>query len=288
MMRIIRTIPEMQEASLQLRREGKLIGFVPTMGFLHEGHLSLMRIAREKSDALVTSIFVNPTQFGPGEDLGAYPRDLPGDEALCEREGVDIIFYPSQEEVYAPDHTVYVVEDDLSNALCGLSRPVHFRGVLTVVAKLFHIVLPDLAVFGKKDTQQFRLIEQMVRDLNFPIRVLSGPIIREPDGLAMSSRNKYLSPTEREDATSLYAALQEVESLYADGERDAGVLQQSIRQRIGQTSSRRIDYVEVVDYQTLKPVQEIQREVLVALAVFFGNARLIDNTLLHSPPNTTL
>lgn len=279
-MRLIHTRSDMQAASLRYQREGTVVGFVPTMGFLHEGHLSLMRIAREKSDTLVTSIFVNPTQFGPNEDFDTYPRDLPRDESLCEQEGVDILFCPSPDEVFTSDHSVYVVEDQLSGALCGLSRPDHFRGVLTVVAKLFHLVLPDVAVFGKKDIQQLRLIEQMVHDLNFPVRVLAGPVVREPDGLAMSSRNKYLSETERCEATSLYASLRHAEDLFADGERDANNLQQSIRKGIGENASRRIDYVDIVDYRTLRPVQHIERETLVALAVYFGQTRLIDHIVL--------
>jgi len=193
-MKIIHTPEEMQQAAQALRREGKTIGFVPTMGFLHEGHLSLMRIAREAADVVVSSIFVNPTQFGPNEDLDAYPRDFERDEKLCREAGVDLLFYPSSENMHLAGHSVWVNEESLTGVLCGAARPGHFRGVCTVVAKLLNMVLPDLMVLGEKDAQQLRVLHRMVRDLNFPVEIVSGPIVREADGLAMSSRNKYLSP----------------------------------------------------------------------------------------------
>ena len=206
-MDIIRSPKEMQCRALELKREGRIVGFVPTMGFLHEGHLSLMRIARKRCDVLVASIFVNPTQFGPDEDLDAYPRDFGCDESLCEEEGVDLVFYPEPATMYAADASVWVDEVSLSTGLCGAAREGHFRGVCTVVAKLFNLVLPDLAVFGEKDAQQVRIIERMVRDLDFPVEIVRGPIVREPDGLAMSSRNKYLSGQQRKNALCLRRSL---------------------------------------------------------------------------------
>ena len=280
-MRTIDSPREMQEAALAFKRDGKRIGFVPTMGYLHEGHLSLMRLARPKCDILVASIFVNPTQFGPNEDFNTYPRDIAHDTHLCEAVGVDVIFYPTPPQMYARDHTVYVVENYLSAGLCGGSRPIHFRGVLTVVAKLFNVVQPDLAVFGQKDAQQFRLIQQMTRDLHFPIEILAGPIIREPDGLAMSSRNAYLSPTERGEAVRLSRSLQRAEELFARGERWVDVYRQEMEAVIRGAPSARIDYIEIVDLQSFQPVSRIDAPTLVAVAVLFEKARLIDNTILR-------
>jgi len=279
-MQIIRSTTEMQDASAQLRRDGKRIGFVPTMGCLHEGHLSLVRIAREQSDLVVVSIFVNPTQFGPNEDLEAYPRDFGRDEELCRDEGVDIIFYPSADEMYSRDASVVVGEDKLSLGLCGAARPGHFQGVLTVVAKLFNIVLPDVAVFGQKDAQQLRVIQQMTRDLNFPVEIVPGPIVREPDGLAMSSRNSYLLPEERDDALCLRRALDLAEKTYADGERDASALKQAMLDLLSGVQRAEVDYVEIVDWDTLQPVEQLEGPALVALAVKVGKPRLIDNTIL--------
>lgn len=281
-MRIIDSPREMQETALALKREGKRIGFVPTMGYLHEGHLSLMRIARPKADVLVTSIFVNPTQFSPHEDLEQYPRNRERDTRLCREIGVDIIFYPTPVQMYAPDHTVYVVENHLAAGLCGSSRPIHFRGVLTVVAKLFNVVQPDVAVFGQKDAQQFRLIQSMTADLNFPVEVVGGPIIREADGLAMSSRNEYLSAQERKEAVCLHRALERAEALFARGERWADVYRQEMEAIILSTSpSARVDYIEVVDWDTFQPLIRIEKETLVALAICYEKARLIDNTILR-------
>ena len=278
-MKIIRTPEEMQQAAQALRREGKTIGFVPTMGFLHEGHLSLMRIAREKAGMVVASIFVNPTQFSPDEDLDAYPRDFERDEKLCREEGVDLLFYPSPSTMHLADHSVWVDEEGLTGVLCGAARPGHFRGVCTVVAKLLNMVLPDFMVLGEKDAQQLRVLRRMVRDLNFPVEILSGPIVREGDGLAMSSRNKRLSPTERAEAVCLFQGLEKAKALFAEGERDAEVLKREIREIIEQTSGD-IDYIEIVDDETFQPVEVVSRPARVALAVNFFGARLIDNAVL--------
>ena len=280
-MQIIQSPVEMQCVALQLRREGHAIGFVPTMGFLHEGHMSLIRLARKESDTCVVSIFVNPTQFAPGEDLSRYPRNFERDEALCRAEGTDIVFYPSAEQMYRPDHSVTVVEESLSRGLCGASRPGHFRGVATVVAKLFNQVLPHVAVFGEKDAQQLRVIRRMVRDLDFPVRIIPGPIVREPDGLAMSSRNVYLSPYERQEALCLRRALDRAEALFAGGERQTVRLKEALSAVLAGAPSARMDYIELVDDATLAPVSEIRAPCLVALAVFIGKTRLIDNTVLR-------
>jgi len=280
-MEIIQNPSMMQDHALTLKRQGTTIGFVPTMGFLHEGHLSLMRDARGKCDILVVSIFVNPTQFGPNEDLDAYPRDFDRDEALCEHEGVDIVFYPEPGNMYLPEASVWVDETTLSAVLCGASRPGHFRGVCTVVAKLFNIVQPDLAVFGEKDAQQLRIIERMVRDLNFPVQIVRGPIVREPDGLAMSSRNKYLSDTQRTDALCLSHALRIAKELVRKGERSASVIRQAMCDLIEQIAGARIDYIEFVDDKTLVPVVRMDRTTLVAMAVKIGAIRLIDNAILE-------
>ncbi|HBF69599.1 MAG TPA: pantoate--beta-alanine ligase, partial [Thermotoga sp.] len=220
-MKIIETIEEMKKFSEEMREKKKTIGFVPTMGYLHEGHLSLVRRARDENDVVVVSIFVNPTQFGPNEDYERYPRDFERDRKLLEKENVDCIFHPSVEEMYPPDFSTYVEETKLSKNLCGRSRPGHFRGVCTVVTKLFNIVKPHRAYFGQKDAQQFRVLRRMVRDLNMDVEMIECPIVREPDGLAMSSRNVYLSPEERQQALSLYQSLKIAENLYLNGERDA-------------------------------------------------------------------
>lgn len=271
----------MQREALDLRRAGRRIGLVPTMGALHEGHLSLVRLAREHADVVVVSIFVNPTQFGPAEDLAKYPRDFERDEKRCREAGADIVFYPSAGDVYAPGHSAWVSEDKLSAGLCGRSRPGHFRGVCTVVAKLFNLVLPDVAVFGEKDGQQLRVIERMVRDLNFPVRIVRGPTVREPDGLAMSSRNRFLSPDERRQALCLRRALDRAEELYRGGERGADRIAAAMHDVIAREPAARADYVEIVDDATLEPVTRLERPALVALAVFVGKTRLIDNTVLR-------
>ena len=277
-MKIIETSEEMQDQVLKLKRAGKTIGLVPTMGFLHEGHLSLMRLAREQCDVLVVSIFVNPTQFGPNEDLDAYPRDFDRDEAFCEKEGVDFLFYP--DSLYFPDASVWVDETSLSNGLCGADRPRHFRGVCTVVAKLFNLIQPDLAVFGEKDAQQLRVIERMVRDLNFPVKILRGPIVREPDGLAMSSRNKYLSPQQRIDARCLKRALDRVQQRCEEGEQSVAVLRKAMEDLILPLENTTIDYIEFVNDETCGTVEKAKGRILIALAVKFGRTRLIDNRFL--------
>ncbi len=280
-MQIIHSPEEMQQQSLQLRQDGRAIGFVPTMGFLHEGHLSLIRLVRPKSDVVVVSIFVNPTQFAPTEDLSRYPRDFERDEALCQSEGTDLLFYPKADEMYPPGHSVYVEEETLSRGLCGASRPGHFRGVATVVAKLLNLVQPHYMVLGEKDAQQLRVLQRMVRDLNFPVRIIPGPIVREPDGLAMSSRNVYLSPSERGQAPCLRGALDRAEALFKQGERRSSILKEAVRAVISRHPAARIDYIELVDDQTLSPVEVLEKDSLLALAVFIGKTRLIDNTVLR-------
>jgi pantoate--beta-alanine ligase len=278
-MKIIHTPVEMQKTAQALRREGKTIGFVPTMGYLHAGHLSLVDAARSIAEVVVVSIFVNPTQFGPNEDLDAYPRDFERDEKLCREAGVDLLFYPTPENMYLPEHSIWVDEELLSGVLCGASRPGHFRGVCTVVAKLLNIVLPDAMVLGEKDAQQLRILRRMVRDLNFPVQVIPGPTVREADGLAMSSRNKYLTPAERKEAVCLFQSLEKAKALRASGELDAEAIKAAIRAVIEQTSGR-VDYIELVDDETLRPVQTLEKPALAALAVRFSGARLIDNAVL--------
>jgi len=279
-MKIIHSVADMQAEAEALRRSGQTIGFVPTMGYLHEGHLSLLRIARKRADVTVMSIFVNPTQFGPNEDLERYPRDFERDERLAREEGCDILFYPSTEEMYPYPYRTYVVVEEITHVLCGKSRPTHFRGVTTIVAKLFNIVKPHFAVFGQKDAQQVIVIKQMARDLNFNLDILTGPIVREPDGLAMSSRNAYLSADERKDALNLYKSLTEAKRLIEAGERDALKIKNAIERILRQGKSVRTDYIEIVDTTNLKPVEKIQGDVLIALAVFVGKTRLIDNIQL--------
>ena len=270
----------MQQRSHELRRQGKTIALVPTMGYLHEGHLSLVRIGRERADDLVVSIFVNPTQFGPGEDLEDYPRDLERDLALLAKEGVDAVFAPGTDAVYGPGFQTYVKLDALPLHLCGLSRPVHFKGVATVVCKLFNMVLPHLAVFGEKDFQQLVVIRRMAADLNFDIDIVGGPIVREADGLAMSSRNTYLSGAEREAAGALYQALAEARGLAAAGTRDAGRLIAAAQKIISARPEARVDYISIVSPDTLEAVDPVDRPARMALAVKIGRTRLIDNMAL--------
>lgn len=271
----------MQEKALGWRREGVTVGLVPTMGYLHEGHLSLIRIARSAAEKVVVSLFVNPTQFGPDEDLDRYPRSVQRDLDLCKQEGVDVVFLPSSGSMYADDASVTVREETLSAGLCGRSRPVHFTGVLTVVAKLFNLCLPDVAVFGEKDAQQIRLIRRMVRDLNFPVRVLSGPIVREADGVAMSSRNANLSPEARARAPVLQRALQAIENARGAGETSAEKLRAVAEEVLAVADPGELDYLEIVDDETLQPIATLgERKVLVAIAVQFPGARLIDNRVM--------
>ncbi len=279
-MQVIRTTAEMASWAMQARKNGQRIGFVPTMGYLHAGHLSLVDLARRRSDRVVLSIFVNPTQFLPGEDIAVYPRDIVRDEALCRKAQVDVIFLPAAAEMYAADHSVMLDEDRLSSGLCGASRPGHFRGVITVVAKLFNIVMPEVAVFGQKDAQQVRVIQRMVRDLNFPVEVVVGPIIREPDGLAMSSRNQYLTPEQRREALCLRRALDKAESLFAGGERRSDELRKGMLEVVRAAPMAVVDYIEIVDDETLLPLAAIDRRALVVMAVRVGTTRLLDNAVL--------
>ena len=267
----------MQRLSSSLKEQSKKIGLVPTMGFLHEGHLSLIGIAKKNSDVVVVSIFVNPTQFGSNEDYNGYPRDLARDKKLLEKREVDILFIPRLKDMYPNGYTTYVEVEKLSRVLCGKSRPIHFRGVTTIVAKLFNIVRPDIAVFGGKDAQQAIIIKRMVKDLNFPVKIITGPTIREQDGLAVSSRNTYLSEAERKDAPVLHQALLLAKNLIEKGETDVNKIVSSIKKLIQKKKSAKIDYISIVRKDTLKPVSRIQGEVLIALAVRFGEARLIDN-----------
>ncbi|NPV13740.1 pantoate--beta-alanine ligase [candidate division WOR-3 bacterium] len=279
-MKIVRTVKGMQRLAEQLRAKGRL-GFVPTMGALHQGHLELVRVAQQRCDWVVVSIFVNPMQFGPKEDYRRYPRDFARDRKMLQEMGVDVIFYPDVREMYPDNYSTYVDVEGLTQYLCGRSRPGHFRGVTTVVAKLFNIVKPHLAVFGQKDAQQAYVIKRMVRDLNFDIEIVVAPTVREPDGLALSSRNSYLTPEERQQAVVLYQALHHAERMIKDGERDVRKVKQAMRRLIKTASLGRIDYVEIVDTNCLKPVQVIKGEVLIAVAVYFGKARLIDNLIVR-------
>ncbi|MCS7208787.1 MAG: pantoate--beta-alanine ligase [Fimbriimonadales bacterium] len=279
-MEILHTVHEVRQWARRQRAAGRAIHFVPTMGYFHEGHLSLMRRAREDEGAVIVSIFVNPLQFGAGEDFDRYPRDFERDRQMAHSVGVEAIFYPDVAEMYPSGYQTEVRVKELSKPLCGRSRPGHFEGVATVVLKLFNIVTPDRAYFGMKDYQQLRIIQQLVRDMNLPTEIVPCPIVREPDGLAMSSRNVYLTPEERAAATVLYRSLQWAQAQVAAGERDALKIREGVYQQIAAEPRARIDYVEVVDADTLLPVERIERPTLVAVAAFFGAARLIDNCLV--------
>ena len=280
-MKIITTIGEMKAAVRVVKDREGTIGFVPTMGCLHEGHLSLVRAARKKTRVTIVSTFVNPTQFGPHEDFKAYPRDFDRDAAMLEREGVDHLFHPSPEEMYFEGHRTYVEVHDLQDKLCGRSRPGHFRGVCTVVLKLFEIVRPDVAFFGQKDAQQAIILQRMVRDLDFDVRLEILPIIREADGLAMSSRNTYLSAAERRAGLVLSRSLREAEVKIGKGERRAETILAAMRKMVGRESLARIDYIEAVETERLEQVPEIADGTLIALAVFIGKTRLIDNMIVR-------
>ncbi len=273
-------IAQMSMLSQKARKEGRFIALVPTMGFLHEGHLSLIRRASQVGDLVVVSIFVNPSQFGPGEDYEAYPQDLDQDKRLAEVNGTNILFSPSAEEMYPQGYSTWVDVEELTEVLCGRFRTGHFRGVTTVVIKLFHITRPHYAVFGQKDYQQAQVIKRMVKDLNFDLKVLVEPTVREPDGLAMSSRNLYLSSQERKDAAVLYRSLLKAEELVQGGERDAGKVKGLIREMIAGKKRAKIDYVSIVDGESLRPLSKLKGKVLIALAVKIGKARLIDNILI--------
>ncbi len=279
-MEIIRTVEEMKARTRALRSDGSVVGFVPTMGSLHEGHLSLVRMAGELSDSVVVSIFVNPTQFGPSEDLDRYPRDLERDVALLEDAGAAIVFAPEASDIYPRGYATVVHVQRLGEKLCGAFRPGHFDGVCTVVAKLFEIVRPNLAVFGQKDGQQAAILERMVEDLGLDVRIIRGPTVREPDGLALSSRNSYLSDEERAEAPVLRASLEHARSLHDSGETDAAKMLGAVRAMIESKPHARVQYISAVDWKSLDDVTELRAGTMLVLAVFFGKTRLIDNLVL--------
>lgn len=286
-MRVIHTIQEVRQIILPMKKQGARVGFVPTMGALHAGHGSLIEAAVKECDLVVVSIFVNPTQFGPGEDFEKYPRTLQSDAAYCEQLGVDLVFAPSPQEMYPTEQLTWVDTEKLTDRLCGAVRPGHFRGVTTVCTKLFNIVAPDVAFFGQKDAQQATVIQRMVVDLNQPLEIRVCPIVREDDGLAMSSRNKYLSTDQRQRALCLYRALMQCQSQAGEGETETAGLIEAMRQIIEQQQGK-VDYISIVDPQTLEPVEDIAPKALVLLAVYIGPTRLIDNLLidLNRPENS--
>ena len=276
-MQIVATVEEVRAQVRAWRQEGLSVGLVPTMGYLHEGHKSLIDKAVEQNDRVVVSVFVNPIQFGPGEDLATYPRDLDRDAALCENAGANLIFHPEPENMYFDDFCTYIDMDGLTKGLCGKTRPTHFRGVCTVVGKLFNIVQPDRAYFGQKDAQQLAVIRRMVRDLNFNLEIVGCPIIREEDGLAKSSRNTYLSPEERKAAVILHKGLTRGEELVNQGEKNANVVKAAIREVIESEPLAKIDYIEIVDFDNMQEIETLERPFLAAVAVYIGKTRLIDN-----------
>jgi pantoate--beta-alanine ligase len=280
-MKIVTSIPQLRKLVAAQRRKGRSIGFVPTMGALHAGHLSLIRLAKQRTKFVVVSIFVNPAQFGPKEDYSKYPRDLTRDAALCKAAGADLVFAPKVKDVYPDNYHTYVTVESLTEGLCGASRPGHFRGVATVVAKLFNLVQPDAAVFGQKDAQQAAVIKQMARDLDFPVKIVIGQIVREADGLAMSSRNAYLTAAERAQATALHHSLNMAKWLVRAGRRESGMVKREMTRLIAREAPLgKIDYIELVDNSTLRPIKKIDNNTLIAVAVKFPSARLIDNTVI--------
>jgi len=281
-MEVIKTIKEMNEFSSQARGAGRTIAFVPTMGFFHEGHLSLMREGRKKADLLIVSLFVNPTQFAPHEDLKNYPRNFERDRQMAEEVGTDILFAPEADEMYPPDHQTRVLVEKVTRNLCGRSRPTHFQGVATVVMMLFEIVMPHVTLFGEKDYQQLVTIRQMVRDLHMNVEVVGMPTVREPDGLAMSSRNTTLLPDERKAALSLYRSLQRAKELLQKGEQRAGGILDEMNGILQSEPLVRIDYVQICDALTLQDVDRIEGDVVVALAAYLGKTRLIDNLVYRN------
>jgi len=278
-MQVIRSVKEMKTRSMDLRRDGKTIGFVPTMGFLHEGHLSLVDLIRKDCDILLLSIYVNPTQFGVGEDFDKYPRDTERDLELCRSRGVDLVFIPESSEIYAENASTYVVEEEVGMGMCGNARPNHFRGVATVCAKLFNLCLPNYVALGQKDAQQVVVLKRMIRDLHFPIEVVVGPILREPDGLAMSSRNKYLQPKQREEALLVYQSIQAAQKVVEEkGSSNVDRVKAEVLNILKQGRLLRVNYVDVVDRETMRPVKEIAAgRSLLAVAVWVDQVRLIDN-----------
>ena len=279
-MKTITKAKEIHDAVKEEKSRGKSVGLVPTMGFLHEGHLSLVRESVQQTDVTVVSIYVNPAQFGPKEDLKEYPRDINRDTEILEAEGVDYIFSPDNEEIYPEGYKTYVEVHDMQDTLCGRSRPGHFRGVCTVVLKLFNIIEPDFAYFGQKDAQQAIILKRMVQDLNLGVKIEVLPIVREEDGLALSSRNAYLDQEERKAARVLSQSLEEAREMVKSGEQDSGQIISRMKEMISQEPRAKIDYVEIVDRENLNPVAKIEKEALAALAVFVGKVRLIDNMIL--------
>lgn len=277
MIKVVSTVCETRAQVKEWKNQGLTVGLVPTMGYLHEGHQSLIKKAVEENDRVVVSVFVNPIQFAPNEDLETYPRDLEADKRLCDSTGADLIFHPTPEEMYPDGFSTHIQMDNLTKELCGKTRPTHFGGVCTVVGKLFNIVHPDKAYFGQKDAQQLAIIKRMVRDLNFDIEIIGCPIIREPDGLAKSSRNTYLNADERKAALILSKAIKLGEELVADGERNALTVIKAMTDKINTEPLARIDYVNVVDALSIEPLDVVKGEVLVAIAVYIGKTRLIDN-----------
>lgn len=282
-MKTVRTIAELRHIVRRWKEKNASVGLVPTMGFLHEGHESLMQCAANDNDRVVVSIFVNPMQFGPGEDLARYPRDPGHDRKRCEALGVDLIFHPEVEEMYPTGFQTIVAVPDLAQGLCGKSRPMHFQGVCTVVSKLFNIVDPDRAYFGQKDAQQLAIIRRMARDLNFSVEIVGCPIVREADGLAKSSRNKYLTPEERKTAPALNQALQLAEAAAMAGTRDSATLRRIVEERLASEPLFRIDYIEIVDALSLRPIKKLTGNTLMAAAAFLGKTRILDNRLFEAP-----
>lgn len=279
-MKVIEDIQRMAMLSKILKKESKTIGFIPTMGYLHDGHISLIKAAKQHTDVAVVSIFVNPIQFSPKEDLDKYPRDFKRDEEMARLAGSDVLFYPSAGDMYPEGYATYVEVERVSDALCGASRPGHFKGVATVVTKLFGIVKPDIAYFGQKDAQQTIVIKKMVEDLNMDVEIKVIPTVREKDGLAMSSRNIYLSEPERKDALCLYQALGKAEAAVRSGERDVSKMIKTMEGVVKEKPTAKIDYIQAVDAKTLNPVDTVSGDTLIALAVFIGDTRLIDNAIL--------
>ena len=280
-MEVVKTVETMREHTAEWRRRSLTIGFVPTMGYLHEGHKALIRKAVSQADKTVVSIFVNPSQFAPEEDYEQYPRDLKHDTDACEEEGVDIVFTPTTKEMYPDNFSTWVEEEALSQGLCGAFRPGHFKGVTTVVTKLFNMVEPDLAVFGQKDAQQALIIQRLIRDLNFDIKFVLGPTVREKNGLALSCRNEYLDREQRKRASSIYEGLCEAKKLFGQGETDSTKLKDQVVQTV-ENSGGRIEYVEVVSREDLRALKDVHYPALIAVAAYFGETRLIDNVFLES------
>ncbi|SDD48395.1 pantoate--beta-alanine ligase [Terribacillus halophilus] len=281
-MQIITTLEALQQERKQLAKEHKSVGYVATMGFLHEGHQALMKRSKAENDITVLSIFVNPLQFGEGEDFETYPRDAERDQLIAEQEGVDIVFMPEAAAMYPDDRTIKLQVTDRVDVLCGKSRPGHFDGVVTVLSKLFHLIQPDHAYFGLKDAQQVAVVQALVHDLNFPLEVVPVPTVREADGLAKSSRNVYLSEQERQAAPAIYRALQQAKQSIQGGEKDASRIVSAVKEFINSETNGRIDYVEILSYPALQPVRKIEARIIIAAAVYFDKARLIDNLVLEA------